>query len=367
MIVPFNNLSELHSKIKTEVVESFSSVIDKSAFVLGSVTESFEIAFAKKLGVKNCIGVGSGTSALWISMKMSGIGFGDEVIVPANTFFACAEAVELCGAKPVFVDNDEYFNIDFTKIESCVNEKTKAIMAVHLYGQMCNVVEIKKLCNKHNLLFIEDCSQSHFAESNGGFAGTFGDCACFSFYPGKNLGAMGDAGCIVTNNDNLAEKCRLFRNHGEAGKSKHTIIGFNSRIDGFQAAVLEIKLAYIDDWNKKREMIAQKYISRLMDCSFIRLPLIQKGNTHVFHLFVIKAKNRDELREYLSKNGISTGIHYPTPLPMLPVYKSKYFNNRNQFSEALANSPLLLSLPMFPDLSTDQIEYVTDRIKEFYK
>lgn len=367
MIVPFNNLSELHCKIKTEIVESISNVIDKSAFISGSETESFEIAFAKKLGVKHCIGVGSGTSALWISLKMSGIGIGDEVIVPANTFFACAEAVELCGAIPVFIDNDECFNIDITKIESSINENTKAIMAVHLYGQMCDVDEILKICNKYDLLLIEDCSQSHFAKSNGKFAGTFGDCACFSFYPGKNLGAMGDAGCIVTNNDSLAEKCRLFRNHGEEGKSKHTIIGFNSRMDGFQSAVLKIKLAYIHDWNKKREELAQEYISRLMDCSFIQLPLVQKGNTHAFHLFVIKAERRDNLKIFLQESGINTGIHYPTPLPFLPVYKSKYNDDRNLFPNASANENILLSLPIYPDLSTNQIDYVTDKIKEFYK
>ncbi len=365
MNVPFNDLSGLHLSIINELMDSFKSIIENSAFVGGKQVEEFEANFASKLGVKHCIGVGSGTAALFVTFKMLGISSGDEVILPANTFFACAEAISLCGAVPVFVDNDEYYNIDVNRISNKITANTKAILAVHLYGQASNIVEIQRICNDNNLILVEDCSQSHFASYRDKKLGTFGQVAVFSFYPGKNIGALGDAGCIVTDNDDLALNLRLFRNHGEYRKSKHQIIGFNSRLDGVQAAVLNIKLKYIDVWNEKRRIAAGYYFELLKNCSSIELPKVMQFSTHTFHLFVIKADKRYELQEYLSKNNISTGIHYPIALPFLPV-----FSNLNilpeEFPMSLKNQDLLLSLPIYPNINFEQVKLVSDKIIEFY-
>lgn len=365
MKVPFNDLSKLHSSFKNELVDSFANIVDSSAFIGGRHVEDFELNFANKLGVKHCIGVGSGTAALWSSFMMLGFGKGDEIILPANTFFACAEAVCLCGAKPIFVDNDMYFNIDADKIVEKITKKTKAILAVHLYGQACNLELIGDICKSYNLVMVEDCSQSHFAKFDGRMLGTFGKIAAFSFYPGKNLGAMGDAGCVVTNDDDLAHKIRLFRNHGEYQKSKHQIVGFNSRLDAIQAAILNIKLKYIEDWNAKRQQAAKMYYDLLKDCKEIALPLVLPTNLHAYHLFVIKAQKRDELQVFLSNNNIGTGIHYPISLPF--VQALKYLNHSEcDYPVSYKNQDLILSLPIFPDITSEQIEYVSSKIIEFY-
>ncbi len=366
MNIPFNNLKLIHSPIKDEILRNFSDIIDDSAFVGGKYVEEFEKAFAEKLGTKHCIGVSNGTTALWVAMKSCGIGIGDEVILPANTFFACAEAVEMCGAVPVFVDNDEYFNIDITKIENAISPRTKMIMAVHLYGQACEIERISEICKKHNLLLLEDCSQSHFSKYRGKYCGTYGDIATFSFYPGKNLGAFGDAGGIVTNDDILAERCKLFRNHGEAGKSNHVMVGFNCRINPFQAVALKVKLRFIDDWIAKRKMIADLYQKHLADCEKIHLPKTKENSVHTFHLFVILAEDRENLRNFLIEKGIATGIHYPVPLPFLPVYQECYSNKEILFPNAKNFSSKILSLPIFPGMTEEQIKYVCENILSFY-
>ncbi|MDD4216601.1 MAG: DegT/DnrJ/EryC1/StrS family aminotransferase [Bacteroidales bacterium] len=365
MKVPFNDLSKLHSELKNEFQHTFESIIENSAFVGGKHVGEFESCFAKKLGVKHCIGVSSGTAALFASFKMLGFTFNDEIILPANTFFACAEAISLCGATPIFVDNDEYFNINVNKIEQKIITKTKAILAVHLYGQSANLSALQNLCTTYNLLLIEDCSQSHFSFYNKKILGTLGKAAIFSFYPGKNLGAFGDAGCVVTNDDELAHKLRLFRNHGEYQKSKHQLIGFNCRLDGIQAAILKIKLQYIDIWNEKRRVAAEYYIELLKDCKSIILPKIMPQNTHTFHLFVIKALKRDKLKDFLAENEIGTGIHYPIALPFLSVY-SHLGAKEKDYPEAFKNQKMILSLPIYPDISRQQIRYVVDKIIEFY-
>ncbi|HOK38248.1 MAG: DegT/DnrJ/EryC1/StrS family aminotransferase [Bacteroidales bacterium] len=366
MNIPFNNLKLIHNPIKEEILSNFSDIIDNSAFVGGKYVEEFEKTFAEKLGTKHCIGVSNGTIALWVAMKACRIGIGDEVILPANTFFACAEAVEMCGAIPVFVDNDEYFNIDITKIEKAISPKTRMIMAVHLYGQACEIQKISAICKKHNLLLLEDCSQAHFSKNGGKYCGTYGDIATFSFYPGKNLGAFGDAGSIVTNDDILAERCRLIRNHGEAGKSNHVMIGFNCRMNPFQAVALNVKLRYIDDWNTKRKMIADMYQKYLGDCEKIILPKIKPNSVHTFHLFVILAEDRQNLRNFLTEKGIATGIHYPIPLPFISVYKDSYVNKEILFPNAINFSSRILSLPIFPGMTEEQIKYVCENILSFF-
>ena len=365
MLVPFNDLYALHSDIMSELNDAFVSVVANSAFVGGRFVDEFESNFAEKIQRKHCIGVGSGTAALFATFKMLGIADNDEVILPANTFFACAEAISLCGAKPVFVDNDEYYNIDVRKITSKITSNTKAVLAVHLYGQSCDISVIQKICTINNLALIEDCSQAHFAKFNDKTIGTFGKLAIFSFYPGKNMGALGDAGCIVTDDDDLAYKLRLFRNHGEYQKSKHQIIGFNTRLDGIQASMLNIKLKYIDGWNEKRRIAADHYSSLLKNCTFVELPKVMEYNKHTYHLFVIKAQKRNDLIAYLSKNNIGTGIHYPIALPSLSVYKNEGFTE-DEFPNAISNQELILSLPIYPSISYQQIKFVCDKIIEFY-
>lgn len=367
MKISFNNLNLSNSIVENEILTEILKIIRESAFIGGESVDDFEIKFAEKLRVKHCIGVSNGTAALWISLKALGIGEGDEVIVPANTFFACAEAVETAGAKPVFCDNDEYFNIDVTKLENLMSERTKAIMVVHLYGQACDIDEIKVICKKYNLFLIEDCSQAHFSKYKNEYCGSFGDIATFSFYPGKNLGAMGDAGAIVTNNDDYAEKCRLFRNHGEAGKSNHVMIGFNCRLDAIQAAVLKVKLKYIDEWNRQRNEIASIYVSELGSCDNIVLPKVKSKNYHSFHLFVILAEKRYELKNFLQSVGISTGIHYPLPIPLMPIYKDLWAEHIERLRMCISYSEKLLSLPIFPGMTKEEVMYVTKMIKQFYE
>lgn len=367
MQVPFVDLKKQYFSLKSEIDAAVFSVLENASFIGGEEVKNFEKNFAAACGVKHCIGVGNGTDALYIIMKTLGIKAGDEVITVANSWISTSETVSQCGAKPVFIDIEpDYYSIDVTKIEEKINTKTKAIVPVHLYGQMAEIDKISALCKKYNLLLIEDCAQSHLAEYKGKKAGTTGIIAAFSFYPGKNLGACGDAGAVVTNDDALANKMRLFANHGALEKHKHIMEGINSRLDSLQAAILNVKLRHLEKWNGQRLKNALLYNQLLSDIPEISVPKIRQEAKHVFHLYVIRTQKREALIKYLSQAGIQTQIHYPTILPLLRAYE--YLNhNSSDFLVAASYQNSILSLPMFPELSEEQINYVADKIRTFYK
>lgn len=364
-MISFIDFSKIHNEIKNEIDAVIQNVINENAFVFGRYLQEFENNFANKLGVKHCIGVNNGTDAIAIALKAAGIKPGDEVITSANSFVATAGAIVQIGAKPVFVDHDEYYGIDTSLIEKAITERTKAVIPVHLYGQACNISEVVNICKKHKLLLIEDAAQSHFSKYKNQFTGTFGDAACYSFYPSKNLGAFGDGGAIVTNNDNLANKIRLYINHGSTQKYKHIEIGINSRLDGLQAAILNVKLKYIDKWNKQRLEAALLYNQLLKDCDLIEVPKIREQATHIFHLYVIKCHKRDQLQGYLKSKNIQTGIHYPEAIPFLTAYK--YLNyNPKMLPISYENQSKILSLPISPGIREENIRLVVESVKHFY-
>lgn len=365
MHIPLVDLKSQYLSIKPEIDTAIQDVIDETAFIRGKYVEKFESEYAKKYGVKHCIGVANGTDAIFITLKMLGIGQGDEVITTASSWIATSETITLTGAKPVFVDIEkDYYTIDPSKIEDKITSKTKAILPVHLYGQPANITAIKKICNEHDLHLVEDCAQAHFAEFNRKKAGTFGDAGTFSFYPGKNLGAYGDAGAIITDDDALAGKMRRFANHGSLKKHDHEFEGINSRLDGLQAAVLSVKLKYIDEWNKKRFQNALQYTKLLGEIDGITTPKIRQNSSHIFHQYVIRTKKRDELAAFLRKNGIETGIHYPVALPFLKAYQ--YLGHTTvDFPVAYEYQNEILSLPMFPELNRQMIEHISKLMHDF--
>jgi dTDP-4-amino-4,6-dideoxygalactose transaminase len=365
MIVPFLDINSQDREIKKEIIDNILQLIDSSTFIYGNKVSEFESAFAQKLGVKHCIGVGNGTDALIIALKCLGIKEGDEVITAANTFIATSEAIVNVGATPVFVDHDEYYGIDVQKIEEKITPKTRAIIPVHLYGQSAEMDEIMNICNKYSLFLLEDCSQSHFSKYKGKYTGTFGQASTYSFYPGKNLGAYGDGGCIVTNDDNLAAHIRMYCNHGSPLKNVHSINGINSRLDAIQAAVLSVKLKFIDKWNQQRVNAALKYTEGLANCPFVTTPMVRKDTNHIFHLYVIQTENRGELQKYLAEKQIQTGLHYHTALPFMDCYAS-LGHTQYEFPVSFNNQSRLLSLPIFPDITEDQINFVIENIIRFY-
>ena len=365
MNVPFVDLKVQYQSLKSEIDAAIHAVIDNTAFIGGKHVEAFEQAYAKKFGVKYCVSCANGTDAIYISLKALGIGPGDEVVTVANSWISTSETITQAGAKPVFVDIDEYFHIDPAKIEKKITKRTKAVIPVHLYGQPVAIDAIKRICDAHGLPLIEDCAQSHFATFGGQYTGTFGLAGTFSFYPGKNLGAYGDAGAVITNDDDFARKARLFANHGSLQKHIHEIEGINSRMDAIQAEVLSVKLSHIDDWNKARHEHGLKYNSLLADFPTVKCPKLRDNAFHIFHVYSLRAPKRDALADYLKSKGISTGIHYPVALPFMPAYG--YLKHKpSDFPVAYECQGEILSLPMYPELSDGQIEYVAQSIKEFY-
>ncbi|WP_456374733.1 DegT/DnrJ/EryC1/StrS family aminotransferase [Methanocaldococcus sp.] len=365
MKIPFVDLSRQLKDIFPEIEEKWHEIVHNSRFVGSKYVKEFEDKFANYLDVKHCIAVNSGTSALYLSLMALGVGRGDEVILPVNTFIATAEAVSLLGAKPVFVDIDKKtYNIDVKKIEKAITDKTKVIIPVHLYGQCSNMDEILEIAEKYNLYIVEDACQAHGAEYKGKKAGSLGDLAAFSFYPGKNLGAFGEGGAVVTNCDELAEKIRMLRNHGSKVKYYHEMIGGNFRMDEIQGAVLSTKLKFLDTWNNMRRKAAKIYNELLEDV--VITPYEVPYNKHVYHLYVIRVDNRDKIKEYLQKHGIETGIHYPIPLHLQSAYK---FLNipKGSFPVAEKVADEILSLPMFPYIIEEEILYVAERLKEGVK
>ncbi len=365
MNIPFVDLKEQYHSIKSEIDVAIASVISQTAFVGGTFVKAFEQEFAAAYGVRHVISCANGTDSLYIIMKMLGIGAGDEVITAANSWISSSETITQTGARPVFADvHPEYYSIDESLLESRITKNTKAIIAVHLQGQVCEIEKIKSICDKHGLHLIEDCAQSHFSEYKGKKAGLFGIAASFSFYPGKNLGAYGDAGCIITNDDALSEKCRMYAQHGALKKHQHQMEGINSRLDGLQAAILSVKLKHLAEWTNKRIANAALYNKYLAAVEGIALPKQRADSRHTWHLYVIKTKQRDQLANWLAEKGIETFVHYPTALPNLPAYKYLGYTEKD-FPVAGSLQDQILSLPLFPELTEEKIQYITETIKSF--
>lgn len=366
MKVPFANLAEQYFQIKPEIDQAIESVLVGGSFVGGEPVQRFEESFSKLCNIKNCIGVGNATDALFISLKALGIGLGDEVITPAWSWISTAEVISLAGAKPIFVDvNPDFFTVTAEAIKKKINTKTKAVIIVHLYGQVAETLAIKALCDQHNLSLIEDCSQAHLSSENDVMAGTIGDFGAFSFYPTKNLGAYGDAGCLITNHDELAKKLRRLANHGGLSKDEHLMEGTNSRLDTLQAAILSVKLKHLPAWTDLRIKHAQLYLNNLSGVTDLVLPKTRNGVKHTFHQFVVKVQRRSELQSYLKLKEVQTLIHYPKAIPFEPAYN--YLNHiETEFPVSAHLQNEVLSLPVHNELSDDQILYVCDMIKSFY-
>lgn len=363
MKVPFVDLKAQYHSLKNEFDAAILDVVGNTAFVAGRYAAAFEASFAEYIGAEHCVAVANGTDALEIALAAIGIGHGDEVIVPANTFFATAEAVANVGATAVFVDCEpNFYNIDVKRIEEKITPRTKAIIPVHLYGLPAEMDGVMAIAKKHGLKVVEDCAQSHGANYKGKRTGTFGDIATFSFYPGKNLGAYGDAGAIVTNYADAATRARLIANHGQPAKYQHTVIGRNSRMDGIQAAVLSLKLQHLDDWLNARRRNADRY-NELLAGTGIPLPTEPEYSRHTYHLYVIRVKDRDAVAAKLNEAGVDTGLHYPTALPFLEVYADAGYQP-SDFPVAHSQMGELLSLPMYAELTDEMIEYVCENLKK---
>ena len=366
MKIPFVDLKAQYLSIQKEIDDAMAGVIRETAFIGGKYVNQFELEMAELYGMKHVISCANGTDSLYIIMKMLGIGAGDEVITVANSWISSSETITQAGARPVFVDIEpDYYSMDVSKLEAAISDRTKAVIAVHLQGQMCSIEEIRDICTKHNLHLIEDCAQSHFSEFGGKRAGYFGIAASFSFYPGKNLGAYGDAGCIMTNNDELPMNCRMFARHGALKKHEHQMEGINSRLDGLQAAVLSAKLPHILEWTRLRIKNAAFYSQVLAGIKEIILPAIRPDSIHTWHLYVIRARHRNELAAYLAEEGIETAIHYPTALPNLPAYQYLGYT-RQDFPVGSALESEILSLPIYPELTEEAIVHVARSIEGFY-
>jgi dTDP-4-amino-4,6-dideoxygalactose transaminase len=366
MNLPLVDLKSQYESIRDEIDRAIGEVISSSAFIGGPFVGRFEKSFARYCGVSHCVGVGNGTDALRIALQALGVGPGDEVITTALSFIATSEAVTMAGAKVVFADIDRNtYNIDPEKIEGKITAATKAIVPVHLYGQPADMDPILKIAKKHGLRVIEDAAQAHGAEYRGRRVGSMGDMACFSFYPGKNLGAYGDGGAIVTNDETLALKARMFANHGRIDKYDHELEGVNSRLDGLQAAVLDAKLKHLEEWTEKRRRNVRLYNEGLRG-SGLATPFEIEAVRAVYHLYVVRVGNgrRREFQDHLKSKGVATGIHYPIALPNLKAYR--YLNHAaSDFPEATRASQEVVSLPLFPELTEEQIRYVCGAVLGF--
>ncbi len=364
MKIPFVSFKPMERELDTELRAAFTRVFENSWYIDGAEDKAFEEAFAKYCKADYCVGCGNGLDALMLTLKALGIGKGDEVIVPSNTFIATALAVTYVGATPIFVEPDiNTFNINPSLIEEKITPKTKAIMPVHLYGQACDMDPIMEIAKKHNLFVVEDCAQAHGATYKGKNIGTFGDAAGFSFYPGKNLGALGDAGATITNNKELAEKLRALGNYGSDYKYHHIYQGTNSRLDELQAAFLSAKIPFMDKMNKNRREIAKKYLEGIKNPSII-LPYVMPECEHVWHVFAIRSNRRDELANYLEENGIGVNKHYPIPMHMQECYKELGIK-QGELPIAEEISATQLSLPLYYGMTDEEINYVINCINQF--
>lgn len=361
--VKANVLDRQFLMYQAEYEERALAVLRKGWYVLGDEVKNFEQEFADYVGAKHCVALASGLDALWISMRLLGIGAGDEVIVQGNAYIACVMGITMNGATPVFVEPNEYYNIDVEAIEAKITERTKAVLVVHLYGQAADMTALKVLANRHGVRIIEDCAQSHGAQFSGRTTGTFGDAGCFSFYPSKNLGCFGDGGAIVTDDDELAYKIRVFRNYGSQKRYYNEVVGTNSRLDELQAALLRVKLTHLDELTAERTKIANAYLQRIKN-RWIRLPEICNGATHVWHLFVIRCAQRDRFIEHMKTRGVECQIHYPIPPHLSQAYE--YLGLKEgalSLSEAYAKE--VVSLPVYNGMTEQELDYVIETINNF--
>ena len=365
MRIPFVDLKQQYHEIKAELQQAIEGVLEGGRFVGGEEVECFEEEFARYCGVRFAVGVGSGTEALHLALLACGVGKGHEVITVPNTFIATAEAITLAGATPVFVDIDpKTYTIDTAQIEGAITERTKAIIPVHLYGQPAHMESILAIAERTKLLVIEDAAQAHGAVYEGKKVGGLGMAACFSFYPTKNLGAYGDGGAVVTDDEEIAQRVMMLRDHGSRRKYRHEIEGMNSRLDTVQAAILRVKLCHVDQWNQQRRERASLYDALLKDAQGVVCPAVRAGSYHVYHLYVIRTTERDRLREHLESKGILTGIHYPVPLHLQPAYGYLGIGEGTYpVTERAATE--ILSLPMCPELGQREVEAVAQEIKGF--
>lgn len=358
-----NDFKKEYDFFKSSVDEAISGVLSSGWYILGKEVKEFETEFAKYVGARYCIGVANGLEALQIALMALDIGKGDEVITVSNSAVATALAISNVGAKPIFVDIDEYYLMDINKIEEKITSKTKAIIPVHLFGQMTDMDGLKKIAKKHKIKIIEDAAQAHGASQNGKKSGSIGDLGCFSFYPTKNLGGYGDGGAIITNSKDLYIKCQTLRNYGQKNRYVHEAKGLNSRLDEIQAAILRAKLKQLDSLIEKRGQIASWYIEILRDVSQIKLPEVKRGNVHAFHLFAVQVEKRENLQSFLKKNGIESIIHYP-----IPIHKQKCYQEYNsiylQKTEEVADR--ILSLPLNPFLNKKEVNFICNAIRSFY-
>ena len=362
MKIPFVDLYAQYLSIKKEIDGAIETTIRNSSYIGGQAIKDFEQAFAAFIGINQVIACANGTDSIEILLKAYGIGPGDEVIVPAISWISTSEAVSSVGATPVFADIErDYYTIDPELAEQAITPRTKVIIPVHLYGHPADMPRVMDIARRHNLIVIEDCAQAHGAAIDGRTAGTFGHAASFSFYPGKNLGAYGDAGAMATNDFAIAEKVRMIAQHGQKGKHNHLIEGRNSRLDGLQAAILLAKLPHLEQWTEARIAVAKKYDARLEETG-IAIPKVKKNYRHVFHLYVTRVEDREDLQQKLSESGIETAIHYPTALPFLPCYSHRGFNPDN-FPVAWEYQHQILSLPLYPEISDDAINFVSAALK----
>ncbi len=359
-----NDFKKEYHELEHEIDNAVKNCLSSGWYILGKNVQEFEKNFAKYIGTKYCVGVGNGMEALQITLMALGIGKGDEVLTVANSAVATALAITNIGATPIFVDIDEYYLIDVKNIERKITKRTKAILPVHLFGQVADMDGVLKIARKYKLKIIEDACQAHGATYKNKKAGSIGDIGCFSFYPTKNLGGYGDSGAIATNSKELYKKCLMLRNYGQRNRYIHEVKGLNSRMDELQAAILNVKLRYLNKFVQKRNEIAKLYLTNLKGVKQIILPKIRPNSLHSFHLFVIQAERRDELREYLKKNGIETQIHYPIPIHKQECYR-EYNSKKIPVTEKMAEK--LLSLPINPNTTHNEVALVSQKIKEYYE
>jgi dTDP-4-amino-4,6-dideoxygalactose transaminase len=363
--IPFADLHAQYLTIKEEIDAAIAVVIRDSAFIRGHHVDAFEEAFSAAMGVRHCVSCGNGTDALYIAMHALGVQTGDEIITTAHSWIATSETITQAGGKVVFCDTEpDSFNIDAARIEALITPRTVGIIPVHLYGQAADMDVIMAIARKHRLWVIEDCAQAHLAKYKGRTVGSFGTAATFSFYPGKNLGAMGDAGAIVTQDADLARRMAMFARHGGLTKGEHRIEGINSRLDGLQAAILSVKLRYLPAWTRARRERAAYYDQALAKIAGVEVPVQGADREHVYHLYAIRHERRDALAAHLKDEGIQSVINYPVALPFLPAY-SRFSHVPNDFPHAYANQGRVLSLPLFPEMSTDQQDRVVDTVSRF--
>ena len=365
MEIQTNRLDRGFFKYQQEFEEAALRVLRSGWYIMGKELSSFEERFAEYTGAKYCVGLASGLDALWLAFRILGIGRGDEVIVQGNTYIASVMGITINGATPVFVEPDEYFNIDADRIEEKITDKTKAVLVVHLYGQASQMDKITDICSRHNLRLVEDCAQSHGSGFKGRTTGTFGDIGCFSFYPSKNIGAFGDAGAIITDDEALAKEMRIYRNYGSEKRYYNKVVGTNSRLDEIQAALLKVRLDHARELNEEKQAIAAEYDARLVN-PLIELPKVREGADHIYHQYVIRCKSRDDLMEYLKDNGISTIIHYPIPPHLAQAYEYLgYKKGDYPVTEACADE--VLSIPMYNGMLKEELEYTIDVLNSYTK